>query len=240
MAKTRAISGVDLHLELGPRVRESLERALRGAVQGGRLVPGTLMPPSRTLASDLGLARNTVVDVYGQLVAEGRLTARQGSGTRVAQRVGEPRATSPTSPAPPPLMIRYDLRPGYPDTTSFPRGEWLRAERVALARAPSEVFGYGDPRGRPELRAALAGYLARARGVRVSPENVVICSGFTQALFLLGQIMRSEGRVAIGVESYGHRHHREILTGAGLRVVGLHVDGHGAQPIGLEGLDAVC
>ncbi|MGO9584187.1 MAG: PLP-dependent aminotransferase family protein [Acidimicrobiales bacterium] len=239
MAETWAICGVDLHVELGrTRVRESLERALREAVQSGRLVSGTLLPPSRTLASDLGLARNTVAEAYAQLVAEGWLTSRQGSGTRVAERGAEPRP-SPGSPVARPPAVRYDLRPGYPDVTSFPRGEWLAADRAALSRAPAEAFGYGDPRGRPELRAALAGYLARARGVWVSPDTVVVCSGFSQALWLLGRVMRSEGRSTIGVESYGHRHHRELLADTGLQVVGLPVDGHGARPADLERLDAV-
>jgi GntR family transcriptional regulator/MocR family aminotransferase len=86
-------TGLDLHLELaGPRVRAALEEALRQAVQTGRLAAGTRLPASRTLAADLGVARNTVADAYGQLVAEGWLTARQGSGTHVAEQ-GPPGST---------------------------------------------------------------------------------------------------------------------------------------------------
>ena len=85
MPDSWAISGRDLHLDLGRSGRRAaLERALREAVQSGRLAPGTLLPPSRALAGDLGIARNTVAEAYTQLVAEGWLTARQGSGTRVA------------------------------------------------------------------------------------------------------------------------------------------------------------
>ena len=87
MSDSWAISSVDLHLDLvGPRVRAGLESALREAVRGGRLRPGTRLPSSRALATDLGIARNTVADCYAQLVAEGWLAARQGSGTRVAER----------------------------------------------------------------------------------------------------------------------------------------------------------
>src|SRR6266852_8924490 len=83
-----ASAGVDLHLDrAGPRVRAGLEVQLREAVRSGRLAPGLRLPSSRSLAADLGVARNTVVDVYGQLVAEGWLAARQGSVTRVATRV---------------------------------------------------------------------------------------------------------------------------------------------------------
>src|ERR1700733_10908360 len=87
MASAWAISGVDLHLDLeGPRLRAGLETGLREAVSSGRLSAGTRLPSSRALAADLGVARNTVAEAYGQLVAEGWLTARQGSGTRVAPR----------------------------------------------------------------------------------------------------------------------------------------------------------
>ncbi|WP_040906301.1 GntR family transcriptional regulator, partial [Streptomyces griseoflavus] len=87
MAEHRATSGIDLHLEpAGPGLRRGLTDALREAVRTGRLAPGTRLPSSRSLAADLGIARNTVADAYGDLVAEGWLTARQGSGTRVAPR----------------------------------------------------------------------------------------------------------------------------------------------------------
>src|SRR3954451_2938468 len=90
MPGTWAISGVDLHVDVGStRVRATLEEALRDAVRSGRLPEGLRVPSSRQLAADLGLARNTVADAYGQLVAEGWLVARQGSGTRVARRVPE-------------------------------------------------------------------------------------------------------------------------------------------------------
>ncbi|WP_237540550.1 MULTISPECIES: winged helix-turn-helix domain-containing protein, partial [unclassified Streptomyces] len=81
------VLGVDLHLELrGSGLRAGLMDALREAVRTGRLAPGTRLPSSRTLAADLGIARNTVADAYAELAAEGWLTARQGSGTRVARR----------------------------------------------------------------------------------------------------------------------------------------------------------
>src|ERR1700689_763251 len=88
MAKTRATSGTDLHLDLSAgRVRAGLENGLRDAVKSGRLQAGTRLPSSRSLALDLGIARNTVAEAYGQLVAEGWLATRQGAGTWVAERV---------------------------------------------------------------------------------------------------------------------------------------------------------
>ena len=111
-------ASVDLHLDLpGPKspkgVRLGLETALRDAVRTGRLGPGTRLPSSRALAADLGLARNTVAEVYSQLVAEGWLTARTGSGTSVAERrAAEPgpgplaRWPAPRSPLPVMTCVR--------------------------------------------------------------------------------------------------------------------------------------
>ena len=221
-------AGLDLHLELtGPRVRAALEAALRQAVQTGRLAVGTRLPASRTLAADLGVARNTVADAYGQLVAEGWLTARQGSGTRVAEHVTSPGAP-PARARPEPPAPHYDLRPGVPDLSDFPRAAWLAAARRAISAAPSAAFGYGDPRGRRELRAELASYLARARGVRATPDQIVICSGFTQGLSLLSRVLAGSGAAAVAVEAYGHQHHRDVIAAQGLAARPVAVDDRGA------------
>ncbi|MFD7815811.1 PLP-dependent aminotransferase family protein [Streptomyces sp. NPDC059785] len=243
MAKNRATLGVDLHLEPagpgGSGVRRGLTDALREAVRGGRLAPGTRLPSSRSLAVDLGVARNTVADAYADLVAEGWLTARQGSGTRVAERAVT--APAPARPAGRPGRQRpaYDLVPGTPDLGSFPRAEWLRAARRALAAAPDDALGYGDQRGRPELRTALAGYLARARGVRADPERLVVCSGFSDALTLLGAVLHRRGLRTLAVESYGLDVHWNLLRRPGLRTRPLPFDRLGTRTDDLGGAGAV-
>lgn len=248
MADSWAISGLDLHLDrTGSRVRAGLEAALRTAVREGRLAGGTRLPSSRALAADLGIGRNTVTEVYAQLVAEGWLVARQGSGTRVADtvpvgtRVAEteprpdasaamgvrPRAaggSAPRSSRPP----RYDLRPGRPDLAAFPRSVWLAATRRALAAAPAEVLGYTDPRGLPELRTAVAEYVARARGVRAHPDRIVICAGFTQAWTLLCHVLHGHGVKTIAMEIHGVANHRRIASHHGLQIRNLTVDDGGA------------
>ncbi|UOX89077.1 PLP-dependent aminotransferase family protein [Amycolatopsis sp. FBCC-B4732] len=224
--------GADLHLELsGGGKRAALITALRDAVRAGRLAPGTRLPPYRSLAADLGLARNTVADAYAELVAEGWLTAVQGSGTRVAERAEplEPVRVPRKAPAAP--EPRYNLRQGQPDATSFPRTEWLAAARRALNVAPHDAFGPGDPRGRPELREALAQYLARARGVRTSPDRIVVCSGFAHALRLLFPAVLPG---PLAVEAYGLAFHRSIFAAASVPTVPLDLDEHGAR---VEGLD---
>jgi GntR family transcriptional regulator / MocR family aminotransferase len=240
MAKSWATLGVDLHLEpAGPGLRRGLTDALREAVRSGRLAPGTRLPSSRTLAADLGIARNTVAHAYADLVAEGWLTARQGSGTRVAERVAAPPAGASARRPQEYARPAHDLRPGTPDLASFPRGEWLRATCRAVTAAPNDAFGYGDPRGRPELRTALAGYLARARGVRADPESLLVCGGVAHGLVLLAGVLRARGVHTVAVESYGLHIHRDLLTKAGLRTVPLPVDDRGAVPRALTDAGAV-
>ncbi|MFJ8301659.1 PLP-dependent aminotransferase family protein [Streptomyces sp. NPDC094447] len=219
--------GVDLHLELsaaGGR-RAALVAALREAVRGGRLAPGTRLPPYRSLAADLGVARNTVADAYAELVAEGWLTSRQGSGTRVAERVAAPAPRSVRPTAPPPLP--HDLVQGKPDPAAFPRTAWATAARRALAAAPHEAFGIGDPHGRTELRHALTEYLARVRGVRTAPDRIVVCSGAAHALRLLARVLGPADPWA--VEAYGLPFHRGLLAESGITTLPVAVDGDGAR-----------
>ncbi|MFJ8186054.1 PLP-dependent aminotransferase family protein [Streptomyces sp. NPDC096105] len=230
MAERWATFGIDLHLDpRGPGLRRGLTDALREAVRGGRLAPGTRLPSSRSLAADLGIARNTVADAYADLVAEGWLTARQGSGTRVADRAAPGRPAAAPTPRRTPGRLPYSLMPGTPDLASFPRAAWLRATRRALAAAPHDAFGYGDPRGRPELREALAGYLSRVRGVRADPEHVVVCSGFAHGLRLLCEVLRARGARTLAVEPYGLDVHWALVRRAGLETVPLARDDLGTR-----------
>ncbi|KIF05180.1 GntR family transcriptional regulator, partial [Streptomyces sp. RSD-27] len=131
----------------------------------------------------------------------------------------------------------YSLVPGSPDLGGFPRAAWLAAARRALTDAPNEAFGYAaDARGRIELREALAGYLARARGVYADPERIVLCAGFAHALQLLGRVLRGRRVREMAVEGYSLDLHRDLLTGAGLRTRPLWVDGAGARTPDLAGL----
>jgi GntR family transcriptional regulator / MocR family aminotransferase len=229
MVETWATTGIDLHLDrTGGKLRAGLEDALRDAVRTGRLQPGTRLPSSRSLATDIGIARNTVADAYGQLVAEGWLTARRGSSTRVADRAQA--LSSAASPAEAEASApRYDLRAGSPDLSAFPRAAWLAAARRAFNGAAYGAMGYGDPRGRPELRHALAEYLSRARGVRTAPERIVICSGFAQGLRLLSEVLRARGAKTLAIEGFGQSEHRAAVLSAGLSLKNLALDAEGAQ-----------
>ncbi|MFI6153934.1 PLP-dependent aminotransferase family protein [Kitasatospora sp. NPDC051170] len=242
MTGTWTTFGGDLHLDLTERraggvgLRAALEDALREAVQDGRLAPGTRLPSSRALGEDLGIARNTVVEAYGQLTAEGWLSSRQGSGTVVAERSVPCEVVRRTAvpPGPQRRSVRHDLMSGRPDLSTFPRTAWLAAARRALATAPHEAFGYGSPLGRIELREALTRYLARVRGVRTDPDHLLICTGVSQGFGLLCAALRERGTRTLAVEAYGLPPQHAAARAAGLAVHPLPVDCDGARVEGLH------
>jgi GntR family transcriptional regulator/MocR family aminotransferase len=227
------VESLDLHLEFDREVGfpgRSLEIALRDSVRAGRLAAGARLPGSRSLAADLGLARGTVVRAYAQLAAEGWLVSAPGSGTRVADVPREPpgsrRASRPASGSGPAI----EWRPGVPDLSSFPRTAWATALRRALATASNSSLDYAEPTGLPVLREAVAGYLARTRGVLCDPDGIVITAGFTSGLALLGRALHRRGARIVSTENPGLARHRAVLRGAGLTVSPLTVGPDGADP----------
>ena len=119
------------------------------AIRSGRLGPGSVLPPSRDLADELGVSRGVVVNSYSQLAAEGYLSAKRGSATRVAEvptsRIPPRRQVSPRP------LFRYDLRPGQADFHAFPRARWKAMLVRALRELPDVRLTYADHRGVPEL-----------------------------------------------------------------------------------------
>ncbi|HKA03424.1 MAG TPA: PLP-dependent aminotransferase family protein, partial [Acidimicrobiales bacterium] len=225
--------GLDLHLELDAARgrRAAIEESLREAIQAGRLRPGTELPSSRSLAADLGVARGTVTDAFEQLVAEGWLVARRGAGTSVAwaaEQLRRPRTDGREAGAEP--EPRFDFRPGTSDVSAFPRHEWVAAVRRALRTAPDSALRYGDPRGIPAVREVLATYLARARGVRIEAEHVVIGSGFAQALTLLLGTFHDLGVAAVAMENPCIPAYPRSARRSGVGVVLMPVDDDGADP----------
>ncbi|GAA0465644.1 GntR family transcriptional regulator [Paractinoplanes deccanensis] len=214
-----------------------LTDALRAAIGAGRLVPGARLPATRLLAAELEVSRGVVVDAYQRLVDEGLATARTGAGTVVTAAPAAARRTTDRRrdlaalrlPLPAPEGIDIDLSPGVPDLAAFPRAAWLRAERAVLDEVTAADLGYGDPGGTPRLRAELAGWLGRVRGVRCEPDDVIVVGGVAQALALLAQTLHAHGRDAVAVEDPGSRGARDQLAHWGVRPEGVPVDEEGLR-----------
>ncbi|MBU2665933.1 PLP-dependent aminotransferase family protein [Actinoplanes bogorensis] len=212
-----------------------LTDGLRSAVAEGRLAAGTRLPATRGLADELRVSRGVVVDAYQRLIDEGLAAARTGAGTTIIAR---PHARDTPSdrrrsldtlrlPLPPAEGIDLDLSPGVPDLSAFPRTAWLRAERAVLDEITAADLGYGDPGGTPILRAELAGWLARTRGVHAEPDDVIVVGGVAQALALLAQTLRAAGTTRIAVEDPGSRGARDQLAHWGVRPEPVPVDAEG-------------
>ncbi|MEU4362712.1 PLP-dependent aminotransferase family protein [Promicromonospora sp. NPDC023987] len=247
-----------------------LAEAVRDAVSDGRLAPGDRLPATRVLAGQLGCSRGVVVDAYRRLTDEGLLSGHHGGGTTVrtawapmsapssAPRprpdVGARTATAsglagvppaPTGTATPDhradLPDLIDLAPGLPDLSAFPRAAWARAERSALTGLASSELGYGDPRGLPALREALAGWLARTRGLRARPDDILVVNGVSQGLMLLARALGAQGLRRIGFEDPGSFGAREHLRRWDLEPVPVPVDHDGLDvaALGRTGVDAV-
>ncbi|MBV8998117.1 MAG: PLP-dependent aminotransferase family protein [Solirubrobacterales bacterium] len=237
------IGPVDLWVELdrnGERpLYEQLEQVLRDDIRAGRLPAGIRIPSSRQLAAELGLSRGVVTAAYDQLVAEGYLETRQGASVRVAPGV----RAHPRRPPSPSLLTRYayDFSPGLPDLAGFPRDRWLRSLRSGWRETPLDAVGYGDPRGVPELRAALADYLGRVRGAAADPERLVVCTGFRQGLSLTCRWLRANDIEHLAVEEPGWHAQRLIVEEAGLTMAPIPADREGIDVAALEqsGADAV-
>jgi len=220
-------------------LRAQLERALRNAIARGSLAPGAALPPSRVLARELDVSRSVVAGAYEQLVIEGYLQARGGSGTRVRAQDTGSRPQHQAVPFWPVPAGRDGATPasGLPDPALFPRQDWLRHYRDVLREMPDSGLLYPEPRGARELRTALATYLGRVRGVRATGDQVLICGGFSQGLMLLCRALGLRGVRRIAVEDPCFSHHRRLIRAAGLQPVPVPVDEQGLQTSRLAGLD---
>jgi GntR family transcriptional regulator/MocR family aminotransferase len=217
-------------------LRVQLERELREAIRSGRLRAGERLPSSRALAAELGVSRGLVLDCYRQLQAEGYLSTRTGSATRVA--AGAHVATPPLPKTATPRPLAVDFMPGVPDLTSFPRRDWAWALNEACRRASAAEFGYGDPSGSRSLREVLAAYLRRVRAAVADPEQIVVCSGFAQALNLILRALAQAGLRQVAIEDPGDLFNSAVLRRTGVEPVPVPVDQKGIDVAALAATDA--
>nr|WP_042196321.1 PLP-dependent aminotransferase family protein [Kibdelosporangium sp. MJ126-NF4]CEL22549.1 Transcriptional regulator, GntR family domain / Aspartate aminotransferase [Kibdelosporangium sp. MJ126-NF4]CTQ89405.1 Transcriptional regulator, GntR family domain / Aspartate aminotransferase (EC 2.6.1.1) [Kibdelosporangium sp. MJ126-NF4] len=222
-------SSLDVHLDWTPGTgRHGLAKAIRAAIRDGRWRSGSVVPSTRALAHDLGVARGTVTRVYSDLAAEGYLQTSQGAPTRVAtagaQALSQPRPLAVREPT-----MRWNLLPGRPDSALFPRDVWQASTKRVLQHTHNETFGYGEPRGSSVLRATLSAYLARSRGVLTDPARIVICAGFSHAMTVLGHALQDVGISEMAFEDPSFHRFRDLAARAGQRITGIPVDENGMR-----------
>lgn len=216
-----------------PLYRQIVQR-LRDAIEQGLLRPGARVASARSLAGELGVARATVELAYGQLAGEGYLLARGQAGTVVSPRL-PPRAParvdrgSTTSPltlapvgAPPPFQL------GIPALDAFPRKLWARLAARRIRATTIADMNYGDPAGYAPLREAIAAYLRVSRGVACNPAQVFVTAGHRASIALVSRALLARDDRA-WVEEPGFAPTREVLQGAGQRVVSVPVDSQGLR-----------
>jgi GntR family transcriptional regulator/MocR family aminotransferase len=240
---------VRLDRRQGVSLQAQLYRQIRELIVSGRLKAGIRLPSTRDLVGQLGVSRNTIVYALDQLVAEGYLNTRVGSGVYVAdlptRDAGRFTIGSSTNSAKPPrislrpsqlsavsIAPEYSsskVRPFRPCQTAvdhFPLRNWNRARAHALRFQPRELFVEDDPAGLPRLRRALALYLQDARGVRCTAEQIIITAGTQQALSLISTVVLDRGD-SVWIEDPGYLGARAAFLAAGARLVPIPVDNEG-------------
>lgn len=222
-----------LDLSGGGPAYQRLTHALRSAIRDGKLRAGEALPASRTLAADLGVSRWVVTEAYNQLAAEGYLVSHIGSGTRVANQGAAspesirhdaellPVASTDHRPA---VEAGLDLRPGLPDLAAFPRLPWVRAHGSVARNLATEDLGYPDPAGCAPLRATIAGYLRRVRGIDAHSDQLVITSSTTHSMDILSRALLSVGISELVVEDPCWPRLPDVAAAQGLNIIEAPLD----------------
>ena len=234
-------STIPLHRQLYEQVRD--------LILSGRLTVGSRLPSSRALAHDLAVSRNTVVTAFDQLIAEGYIDSLVGSGSYVSSELPTVALTTLAAPSSSAAMRQRKsgiskrghalatfharakdrmptFSPGMPDTENFPFGVWTRLMSRVWRHPDAALLTAGDPAGYLPLRRAIANYLATARAVDCTPDQVIIVSGAQQAISLAAYVLLDAGDPAL-IEDPGYPGVSGALLGAGVRLRPVPVDDEG-------------
>lgn len=236
-------------------VNRALYDCLHQAILDGGLPASARLPPSRDLASELQLSRNTVIHAYEQLQTEGYLRTLTGSGTFVADDVPDhvlwtktgtqSRAIAASAKSP---RIEFSARgsqlvknasaspvqwgafvPGVPDVTEFPYRKFAQISARLWRKPAPQLLSYSSGGGHAELKSALAAHLSLARSVHCDPDQLVITEGIHQAVDLIARLLAAP-QDRVWVEEPGYWGIRSVLIMNGLCVEAVPVDGEGLAP----------
>lgn len=214
-------------------IQSQIARQVRALVLNGRLKPQTKLPSTRALSEELNVARATVVEAYEQLLSEGYLETRSGSGTRVAAELPESLLSSTAAkPAAPPARLTVKREPARPfrsglvDWENFPHDDWGRLLGRFWRNPPVTLLEHNDPFGWMPLREAIARHLYEWRGISCAEEQVIVTAGGLDAFDLIGRAVLHEGD-KVWFEEPGYPTARRIFSLGGVSVVPVPVDEEG-------------
>jgi GntR family transcriptional regulator/MocR family aminotransferase len=248
------LAAIDLDRGKSIPLHRQLYYRLSNAILTRRLAPGMRLPPTRALAAELGVSRNTVVNTFEQLLAEGYIEGKVGSGTFVSRalpdHVLQVRAKSDAPARAMPASVALSkrgaiiaaapashwqdfggpraFRTGVPALDEFPFGVWRQLANKCWRTLSREALAYGEPAGYQPLRQAIAAYLGASRGVRCDPDQVIVVAGSQQALDLAARLLLDAGDV-VWTEDPGYRGAHGALRAAGARLVPVPVDAEGLR-----------
>ena len=216
-------------------LRRQIYQDLRNQILSGRLHGGETLPSTRGLSDGLHVSRSTVCEAYEMLISEGYAFSRQGAPTRVSEGVSVIKT--------PDSMVRaerctdtiypVDFRTGRPDLRQFPRFLWQQSINKALEEMNLGQYGYTGAQGIPVLRAEIAAWLYRSRGISAEARDIFITQGATHALHLIAEMILSKGRNII-MEDPCHMGMLRTFESKGCRIIPIPADDSGIQTIYLK------
>ena len=206
------------------------------SITTGQLVPGTRLPGTRSLSEQLGVSRNTVLLAFAALESEGFVETREGSGTYVSEASPEPAPFETSTPVVEPDPATADTAPPVfcdfkleaVDPALFPKSVWRRMMMRRMNSPEFNLTNVGDPQGYPDLRASLCRFLGTSRGMKVSPEQILIVSSIQQATNVVGQMFVTPGSPVI-VERPGCSLIAPIYSRAGAEIIPVATDADGLR-----------
>jgi GntR family transcriptional regulator/MocR family aminotransferase len=207
---------------------------IRQRIVSGQIDTRLRLPPSRNLATQLAISRSTVVTAYEQLIAEGYIEGRRGSGYFVRELAGsdypghQARKTLTATPPQMPAGGSPLTHPGYPDNRLFPYRQWARSLARSARLSPRAMIVSSSPFGDAHLRQSIANYLADWRGLEIQPQQVMVTAGSVDALETCIRTLTIPGDV-IGLENPGYLPLRNLVNNQGMRIEWLAVGANGAE-----------
>lgn len=236
-------------------LQNQIIRQMQALIRDGQLRPGTPVPSSRALSKQLQVSRNTVAEAYGHLLEEGYLCTRRAIGTFISDTLPEDAIATRTNPLlsrspshrravnlplpytgrglpglhrPIDRALSHDFSLGKIDPKSFPDKTWRRLTLECLGGAAERMSEYNDPAGLPQLRQLIANYLGPARGMVVSPEQILVVGGCQQGMNLAAHLLVGSNTPVV-MEAPCYRGAAFLFESYGARIIPVPVDDHGLR-----------